>query len=88
MPQEVPSQVAVPFEGKGQGLHEPPQEATLELEAQLLPQTWRPALHDQPQLEPLQVVVLSAGPAGHGVQLVPQVLTEPLGWQGSAPPQM
>ena len=87
MPQEVPSQVALPLAGTGHGEQLEPQEATLELEAQLLPQTCRPGLQDQPQLDPLQVVVLSVGPAGQGEQLDPQLFTDPFGWQGSGPPQ-
>jgi hypothetical protein len=37
-PQVEPLQVAEPLAGEGQGAHEVPQELTLELEAQVLPQ--------------------------------------------------
>ena len=39
-PQVVPLQVAAPFVGAVQGVHDEPQVAVLELLAQLLPQAW------------------------------------------------
>lgn len=40
IPQLVPSHVAVPLGSPGQGVHEEPHEATLELLEQTLPQMW------------------------------------------------
>jgi hypothetical protein len=71
-PQLVPSQVAVPLAGTGQGVQLAPQVAVLLLAAQVFPHKWKPVLHSTPQLVPLQVAAPFVG-TGQGVQLAPQV---------------
>jgi hypothetical protein len=65
-------QVAAPFEGVAQGLHELPQVAVLVLEAQLPLQACKPELQVNPQLVPSQVATLLAGGL-QGVHEPPQV---------------
>ena len=68
IPHVVPLQVAVPFAGTGQGVHDVPQLATLLLATQLPEQTWYPdahaaATHDVP--EQANVVAFAVGHAAH-----------------------
>ncbi len=70
-PQTVPSQVAKPFAGGAQAVHETPHEATLLLATQAPPQAWKPALQVKLQAVPLQVATALAG-AGQAMQPAPQ----------------
>lgn len=68
----VEEQVAVPLAGAAHGVHERPQLAGLELDAQLVPHACVPALQPNPHDVPSHVAVAFAGGV-HGVQNVPQV---------------
>ena len=74
MPQFVPSQVAVPFEGTLHAEHELPQFATLLLATHAAPHRWKPVLHVKSHVVPLHVEVALAG-GTHGVHEPPQVAT-------------
>ena len=72
IPHVVPLQVAVPFAGTGQGVHDVPQLATLLLATQLPEQTWYPdaqvvATHDVPEQANAVAFVV-----GQTAQTVPQ----------------
>jgi hypothetical protein len=72
-PHAVPSQVATPFVGEVQGVHEVvPQLMTDVSSAHAAPHTWNPLTQENPQFVPSQVGIEFAGPLGHGEQRVPQ----------------
>jgi hypothetical protein len=65
-PQVLPSQVAVPPSGVGQGSQDVPHVATSALSAQSAPQAWKPSAQMKPHWMPLQVAVPCSG-TGHSV---------------------
>jgi hypothetical protein len=78
-PQTVPSQVAVPLVGAGHAVHEDPHELVDWSLAQVVPQTWYPALQVKPHFVPSHVAVPCAG-VTQGVHEVPHALGLAFGW--------
>jgi hypothetical protein len=70
-PHLVPSQVALPPVGTGQGAQEPPQLVGLLSSRQASLQRWKPGLHLSSHLSPSQVLTPS-GEEGQGEQEEPQ----------------
>lgn len=79
MPQLVPSHVAVPLAGTGQGEQSAPQLWTLLAAAQLLPQAWKPVAHWKPHDSPSQMALPFAGGVQAVHDVVPQLATPELG---------
>ncbi len=74
IPQRVPSQVARPLAGTGQGVHELPQVSELRLETQRPAHSWKPGLQTMPQRVPSHVACPSGPGLGQRVHEVPQEL--------------
>lgn len=83
-PQVLPSHVAVPPTGVGQGSQDVPQVATSASSTQSSPQAWEPSAQVKPHCVPSQVAVPWSG-TGHSVQEVPpQEVVAVLGTQTPA----
>jgi hypothetical protein len=81
-PHDVPSQVAVAFEGGVQAVHDvAPQLEVLPFETHAVPHRWKPDLQVKPHCVPLQVAVAFAGAAQAVHDVVPQLPTPVFGWQ-------
>jgi hypothetical protein len=83
-PQVLPSHVAVPPSGAGQGSQDVPQVATSALSTQSSSQAWKPSAQVKPHWVPSQVAVPWSG-MGHSVQEVgPQEVVAVSGTQTPA----
>jgi hypothetical protein len=71
-PHVVPSQVAEPFAGMGQAVHDVPQVSTLVLEAQLPAQTWYPEEQTVAKQDVPEQANAVAFAAGQSAQTPPQ----------------
>jgi hypothetical protein len=75
-PHDVPSQVAVAFEGGVQAVHDvAPQLDVLPFDTHAVPHRWKPALQVKPHLVPSQVAVAFAGGTQGVHDVVPQLPT-------------